>query len=227
MPVVLPRGGREFLVAQIHPAFIIGWMKLFGLTGGIGMGKSTAARFFRERGAQIADTDELAHRLVEPGQPAVTEIQALFGKRMVSPDGRLRRDELAQVVFTDPVARRKLEAILHPRIRECWRTQVETWRAENHPLAVVVIPLLFETQAELDFDQTICVACSVPTQHQRLLTRGWTPEQIEQRLAVQWPIEQKIARAHFVIWTDGSLEVYAQQIERILAGLYPESLLRR
>ena len=193
-------------------------MKTLGLTGGIGMGKSTAARFLRERGAQVVDTDELARRLVEPGQPALAEIQAVFGKNIVTPEGQLRRDELAQIVFTDPAARRKLESILHPRIRECWLAQVETWRKENHTLAVVVIPLLFETNAESHFDKTVCIACSAANQRRRLLERGWTPDQIQQRVAAQWPIGQKIARADFVIWTDGSLEVLAQQIERILCN---------
>jgi dephospho-CoA kinase len=192
-------------------------MKLFGLTGGIGMGKSTAARFFRERGAQVVDTDELARQLVEPGQPALAEIQAVFGKSIVTPGGQLRRDELAQIVFTDPAARKQLEAILHPRIRERWLAQIETWRKAGHELAVVVIPLLFETNAEPNFDKTVCAACSGPTQHQRLLSRGWTPEEIKQRIAAQWPIEQKIARADFVVWTDGSLESHAEQIERIIA----------
>jgi len=194
-------------------------MKTFGLTGGIGMGKSVATQFFRERGAQVVDTDELARQLVEPGQPALAEIQAVFGKSMVAPGGRLRRDELAQLVFTEPVARRKLEAILHPRIREGWLAQLETWRKAEHELAVVVIPLLFETNAESNFDKTVCVACSAATQRQRLLHRGWTPEQIKQRIAAQWPIDQKIARADFVIWTDGSLETHAEQIERIIARL--------
>ena len=107
-------------------------MKVCGLTGGVGMGKSTAAQFLREHGAQVVDTDELARQLVEPGQPALTEIQAVFGKSIVAPDGQLRRDELAQIVFTDPAARKKLEAILHPRIRERWLAQIETWRRENH-----------------------------------------------------------------------------------------------
>ena len=194
-------------------------MKLLGLTGGIGMGKSIAARFLRERGAQIADTDELARRLVEPGQPALAEIQTVFGKSMVAPGGRLRRDELAQIVFTDPAARKKLEAILHPRIREGLLAQVETWRGKNHALAVVVIPLLFETNAGSHFDKTICVACSAANQCKRLLERGWTPEQIQPRIAAQWPIEQKIARADFVVWTDGSLEAHVEQIERIVAKL--------
>jgi dephospho-CoA kinase len=78
---------------------------------------------------------------------------------------------------------------------------------------------LFETRAESHFNKIICVACSAPTQRQRLLSRGWTPEQIQQRLAAQLPIEEKIARADFVIWTDGSLDVHAQQIERIFIKL--------
>ncbi len=210
-------------------------MKVCGLTGGMGMGKSTAAQFLRQRGAQVVDTDELARQLVEPGQPALAEIQAVFGQGVVAPDGQLRRDELAQIVFTNPAAREKLEAILHPRIRERWLAQIETWRAapkrpaatvrehggrgENRALAVVVIPLLFETKAESHFDKIICAACSASVQQERLRARGWTPEQIRQRLAAQWPVGQKIARADFVIWTDGSLDTHAQQIEWILTAL--------
>jgi dephospho-CoA kinase len=193
------------------------------------MGKSTAARFLQERGAQIVDTDELARQLVQPGQPALSEIQVVFGKNIVAPDGQLRRDELARIVFADAAARKKLEAILHPRIQERWLAQLETWRAapkrsdggrrENRALAVVVIPLLFETRAESHFDKIICVACSAPTQRNRLLERGWTPEQIEQRIAAQMPVEQKIARADFVIWTEGALDAHARQLDRILTAL--------
>ncbi|MGA2280504.1 MAG: dephospho-CoA kinase [Verrucomicrobiota bacterium] len=194
-------------------------MKLFGLTGGIGMGKSTAAEFLRARGAQIVDTDELARQLVQPGQPALAEIQTEFGKKVIAPDGQLRRKELAEIIFADAVARKKLETILHPRIRERWLAQVEIWRQENRALAIVVIPLLFETRAESHFDKIICVACSAATQRERLRARGWTPEQIQQRLAAQLPIEEKIARADFVVWTDGALDAYAQQLERIFVKL--------
>ena len=194
-------------------------MKVCGLTGGVGMGKSTAARLLHDRGAQIVDTDELARRLVQPGRPALAEIQAVFGKSVMSPDGGLRRDELAKIVFADPAARQKLEAILHPPIREQWLAQIEIWRKENRPLAVVVIPLLFETRAESHFDKIICVACSAAAQRERLLARGWTPEQIAQRNAAQMPVEQKIARSDFVLWTEGDLAATAQQIDRILAVL--------
>jgi dephospho-CoA kinase len=194
-------------------------MKVCGLTGGVGMGKSTVAGFFRTRGAHVVDTDDLARQFVQPGQPALAEIQAAFGNAVIAPDGRLRRDELAQIIFADAAARQKLEAILHPRIAERWLAQIETWRGENLALAVVVIPLLFETRSESHFDKIICAACSPPAQRERLLARGWTPEQIQQRLAAQWPVEQKISRADFVVWTDGAVDTQARQLERIFVKL--------
>jgi dephospho-CoA kinase len=194
-------------------------MKVVGLTGGIGMGKSACTEMLRTRAIPVIDTDELARQVVEPGQPALTEVQRLFGPDVVGPDGRLLRDALAARVFAEPSARVRLEQILHPRIRELWRAQVEAWRAQSLPLAVVVIPLLFETNAEKEVDATICVACSAPTQHQRLLARGWSSDQIAQRIKAQWPIEQKIAKADFVIWNEGTLEVHAQQLDRILGSV--------
>jgi dephospho-CoA kinase len=167
----------------------------------------------------VVDTDDLARKIVEPGQPALAEVLAAFGPEMIGPDGRLRRDEMARRVFADSTSRQRLEAILHPRIRELWRVQVEAWRVEGRPLAVVVIPLLFETKAETELDATICVACSAATQHERLRSRGWTPEQTEQRLQAQWPTEQKMTRADYLIWTEGSLDVHAAQIDHILSLL--------
>jgi dephospho-CoA kinase len=191
-------------------------MKILGLTGGIGMGKSTSAQLFRERHVAVVDTDDLARQVVMPGQPALAEVVAAFGPLVIGPDGCLRREEVARRVFADSSARQQLEKILHPRIRELWRAQMRTWRAEGRPLAVVVIPLLFETKAETELDLTICVACSAATQQERLRARGWTANQINQRLQAQWPTEQKIARADYLIWTEGSLDVHAAQIDRIL-----------
>jgi dephospho-CoA kinase len=193
-------------------------MKLCGLTGGVGMGKSTAAAFFSGLGARVVDTDELARQLVRPGQPALAEIQTVFGGEFLAADGTLKRDELARLVFADTSARQKLEAILHPRIREAWLAQVENWRQENCPLALVVIPLLFETAAENHFEKIICVACSPASQRERLAARGWSPEQIRQRSAAQLPVAQKIARSHYVLWTEGKLASHAQQVSRVVAG---------
>src|ERR1041385_7474495 len=114
------------------------------------MGKSTAAQLLSQRGVSVVDTDVLARRVVEPGQPALAEVQRIFGPDIVAPDGRLRRDELARIVFADPVARQKLEDILHPRTRPLGRDQVVPCRTQGRPLAVVVIPLLFETTPQAE-----------------------------------------------------------------------------
>ncbi|HWF19523.1 MAG TPA: dephospho-CoA kinase [Verrucomicrobiae bacterium] len=191
-------------------------MRLYGLTGGIGMGKSTSEKLLRERGVAVIDTDLIARKLVEPGQPALVEIQMQFGQDIISPDGWLRRDELGRRVFRDPAARQKLEAILHPRIREIWTAQVAQWRAENLPRAVVVIPLLYETNAEANFDAVVCVACSARSQQERLQARGLDDDQIQKRIAAQWPVQKKLALSDFVVWTEGQLEVHAAQLERII-----------
>ena len=183
------------------------------------MGKSACADLLRARQIALVDTDELARQVVEPGQPALAEVERLFGSGVLSPDGRLNRSELGRRVFAEPTARKQLEQILHPRIRHLWHKQVESWRGEGRSLGVVVIPLLFETQAENEFDATLCVACSAATQRLRLQDRGWSAEQIQQRLAAQWPVETKIAQATYVIWSEGSLDVHADQLDRILQGV--------
>jgi dephospho-CoA kinase len=191
-------------------------MKLFGLTGGIGMGKSAAAEILLQRGVSMVDTDILARSVVEPGQPVLSDIQKTFGSSVISTDGNLRRDVLARIVFSDPQARQKLEAITHPRIRDLWKQQIAHWRAQQVATACVVIPLLFETNAESEFDATICVACLPATQQKRLLERGWTAEQIAQRIAAQFPVDKKIAKANYVVWNEGGLDILAAQLEVIL-----------
>jgi dephospho-CoA kinase len=210
-------------------------LRVLGLTGGVGMGKSTAATLLAQRGVTIVDTDILARQIVEPGQSALDEIRQSFGTEMIASDGSLRRDQLARRVFSDSAARKKLEGILHPRIRQIWKSQLADWRAEpgsgagvpghrdhsgsqdpNMRYFCVVIPLLFETQAEREVDATLCVACSSAAQHQRLSSRGWNAEQINQRIKSQLPIEEKMARADYVIWNEGSVDVLASQLKRVL-----------
>ena len=191
-------------------------MKVFGLTGGIGMGKSAAAKLLTARNFPVLDTDEIARQIVAPGQPALAEIREKFGPQFITPDGSLDRPKLADLVFRDPAARQQLEAILHPRIRATWTEQLVQLRAEDHPTAIVIIPLLFETAAQTSFDATICLACSVATQHQRLTARGWTPDQIAARNHAQFPVEKKMHLANFVIWTEGNLEIHAAQLRRVI-----------
>src|SRR5258706_2716651 len=119
------------------------------------MGKSTSANMLRERGVCVADTDRIARELVEPGQPALGEIQECFGADITGADGRLRRDELGRRVFADADVRKRLEDILHPLIRAVWREQVERWRAEGRTQAVVIIPLLYATHTAWDFESVV------------------------------------------------------------------------
>jgi dephospho-CoA kinase len=203
-------------------------MILIGLTGGIGMGKSTTATFLERLGVPVIDTDLIARQVVEPGQPALEEIRRAYGDSVIGPDGRLCREELARIVFADDEKRRQLEAVLHPRIRQRWLEQAAGWRAEQQVMGVVVIPLLFETGAENEFGAIVCTACSAASQRRRLEARGWSAAQTEQRVAAQWPVQKKMERSRFVIWTEPGLEIHAAQVRKVLesiaeaAGMPPE-----
>ncbi len=194
-------------------------MKLYGITGGIGMGKSVSARLLAQWGIPVVDTDVLARQLVEPGQPALQEIVAAFGPEMLDDSGALHRSALATAVFADETKRRKLEGILHPRIRAAWQADVASWRHAGQTAGAVVIPLLFETNAAGEFDHIICVACLPATQRRRLAERGWTNTEMDRRINAQLPTQQKIDRAHRVIWTEPDLDVHAAQLARIVG--YP------
>jgi dephospho-CoA kinase len=187
-----------------------------GITGGIAMGKTTAAELLQQHGAVVVDTDRLAGAVVEPGQPALAEIRRAFGQGVIGEDGKLRRAELAELVFEDAAARARLEAIVHPRITELWQAEVQTWRRENCSVGAVVIPLLFETGAASQFDATICVACTLAAQAQRLAARGWSRQQSEKRIQAQWPVEKKVLLSDYLVWSEGGLEVMREQLRRIL-----------
>lgn len=191
-------------------------MKLLGLTGGVGMGKSTAARFFHELGLPVVDTDQLGRELTAPGQPALQEIAREFGAQYLTPEGALNRAAMAEKVFSDAAARKQLEAILHPLIRAAWQAEVARWQAAGISAGVVVIPLLYETGAEHEVQGVVCVACSAATQAARLNARGWPEAHWRCRVAAQWPIQEKIQRADFVIWSEGSLAAHRAQVERVL-----------
>jgi len=196
-------------------------MKVLGLTGGIGMGKSASAGLLRARNVPVVDTDDLARQVVEPGQPGLAKVREIFGAEVLDAAGCLRRDELARRVFNNADARRKLEGILHPPIRALWKAQIEQWRKEGRPLAVVVIPLLYETHAEGELDAIVCVACSAATQRQRLQPRGWSPVEIDRRIEAQLPADAKVARADFVIWTEGGMAIHEEQMARIVLAMAP------
>src|SRR5262245_46377971 len=133
------------------------------------MGKSATGEILRRRSVPVVDTDVLAREVVERGQPALDQIISVFGSDILDGEGRLNRGEVARRVFGNPPLREKLEATLHPPIRERWRTQMDSWRGQGHPVAAVIIPLLFEIRAEKECDFTVCVACLPQTQQKRLL----------------------------------------------------------
>ncbi len=199
-------------------------MILMGLTGGVGMGKTTAARALQARSIPVIDTDELARDLVEPGQPAWREVRQAFGADILGSDGQLLRSKLAGIVFSEPSARQTLERILHPRIRETWRAEAGRWRQQGCRVGCVVIPLLYETGAEAELDRVVCAACSAVSQQQRLLARGWSASEIEHRLAAQLPVAQKLLKADYVLWTEGDPSLIPEQWESILAHLGDETV---
>ena len=182
------------------------------------MGKSTSADLLSKRGLPVIDTDIIAHQIVEPGQPSLSEIQEAFGPDVIASDGTLRRGELAKKVFPNPDARRRLENILHPRIRAVWQAEAERWKKQGSRIGFVIIPLLFETKAAPSFAATICVACSDKSQHQRLLKRGWSAEAIQQRIKAQLPTSKKMDLSDYVIWTETSVDVHAAQLDHLLSS---------
>ena len=188
-----------------------------GLTGGIGMGKSTAAELLAKRGAKISDSDDIARELVEPGRPALQAIAEAFGNEVLRADGSLDRGRVAKLVFGDDEARRTLEDILHPRIRATWLGNLDRWAGEGAALGVAVIPLLYETGSEAAFDKIVCVACSPEAQRERLRQRDWSDEEIDRRIAAQMSAEEKMKRADHVVWTDGPVSAHADQWDDLLA----------
>ena len=194
-----------------------------GLTGGVGMGKSTASQFLNDLGFKVADTDDIARKLVEPGKPALKNLVKAFGKEVLQDNGELNRKKAAEIVFSDDSKRLKLEEILHPLIRENWELRLNDWSLENEKLGVVVIPLLYETECERYFDKVVCMACSKDIQRQRLRQRGWSDLEIDQRIKAQLLIEEKMSRADYVVWTNGTVDAHAKQWDELISYLFVES----
>jgi len=189
--------------------------RVIGLTGGVGMGKSTAARLLAKRGLPVVDSDDLAREVVAPGQPALEEIAEIFGAEFIV-DGKLDRQRMAGEVFGDDAARARLEAIIHPRVRELWQGRIEQWRANEVPVGVAVIPLLFEVGAETEMDTVVCLACTANTQRDRLRARGWDAAQISARIGAQMDIARKMELADHVLWNEGTLDALTAQLQRIV-----------
>ena len=191
--------------------------RVLGLTGGVGMGKSTAARLLKKVGLPVVDSDDLALEAVQPGTEGLAEIADEFGEGFLKADGSLDRDKMASKVFQDEAARKRLEAIIHPRVRTVWEKQIDQWREQKRPVGVVVIPLLFEVDLQDSFDAVLCVACTANTQRARLRERNWNDAQITARIAAQMDIAQKMDLADHVLWNEGAPELLMDQMKEILS----------
>jgi dephospho-CoA kinase len=174
----------------------------------------------RTRGIPCLDADALVHGVEAPGTEATSAIAARFGPEVLAADGSVDRAKLGPIVFADPVARRELEAIVHPAVYRAIAAGLRAFAlVGDYPAAVVDVPLLFETGAEKDFDKVIVTACSPEAQLARLMERGLDEEGARRRLAAQWPTEKKTARADFVITTDGTFDQTDAQIDNVVRVL--------
>jgi dephospho-CoA kinase len=195
-----------------------------GLTGGIGSGKSEAARQFAQLGAAVIDTDLIARQLVEPGQAALAEIVDVFGAGILDADGRLNRDRLRRQVFADPSRRRQLEGILHPRIRA--RALLEAEQAQAL-YCLLVIPLLAETGNDYRLDRVLLIDCPENLQRQRARARDALSEaDLDAILAAQGSRAARQAIADDIILNDADLQALTVAVKRLhqqyeaLAGKY-------
>ena len=190
------------------------------LTGGIATGKSYVLDQLRRRGIPCLDADELAHGVTAAGTEATAAVAARFGRDILAPDGSVDRAKLGPIVFADQAARRDLEAIVHPGVYRAITAGLRAFELiGDAPMAVVDVPLLYETGADSKFDKVIVATCQPATQRARMIARGLTDAEARQRLAAQWPTDQKAARADFVIHTDGPFEETDRQIAGVLQAL--------
>jgi dephospho-CoA kinase len=192
---------------------------ILGLTGSIGSGKTTVSTLLAECGSVVVCADALAREVVQPGQPALLTIVNEFGPELLLPDGTLDRKRLAALVFADPAKRSRLQAVTHPRIRTLMRERI--LEAENHPLIVLDIPLLFESGYETICTATMSVTIDESSREARLLRdRGMTAEEVRARLATQMPQHEKNRRATFIV--DNGSERYHTciQVSQAMTSLF-------
>ena len=205
------------------------------LTGGIACGKSLAAKFFRELGVQVLDADDVVHALEAPGGAAVSAIVARFGPSVRSDDGGIDRAKLAAMVFAEgsrsraagsderaaPSPLHALEAILHPLVRQrLLAFAASSARRQAPDISIAIIPLLFESHFDSDYDIIICVSSTEDRQIDRMMcTRAYTREQAEARLAAQMPVAEKAARADWTIHNNSTPEELKAEVQRCVAWL--------
>lgn len=196
-------------------------MKVAGLTGGIGSGKSTVAGMFVNLGARLIDADLLARQVVKPGEKAWNDILETFGNKVFQENGELDRDALAQIIFKDPDARRKLNSITHPRIGEEIVRLLDEYRAQDAAVVLIDAALLLESPATDWIKPVIVVTAPEQQKIDRLVQRdGISEEHARERIASQMSDEQRAEKADYVIENSGTiddLEARVREIWKIIA----------
>lgn len=195
-------------------------MLRYGLTGGIASGKSAVAALLREMGFPVLDADPIAHKLMEPGQPAHDEVLREFGANLAGADGRIDRSKLAAIVFADPDRLAKLNAILHPRVEQILLNQYQEWeRSGVRDAAFVEAALLVESGFVSHLDGLIVAWCEPEQQLERLKARGMSEVDAKRRILAQLPLEEKLLRATYSIDCSGSMESTRAQVRALAAKL--------
>lgn len=192
-------------------------MRVIGLTGGIGCGKSLAAKYFAELGALVIDADQLARAAIERGSDGFDEVVAIFGDGILK-DGNIDRRALGELIFKDPTTKAKLESIVHPFVRREFEEAVATLKGDQ--VLVYEIPLLVETKSHERFDVVITVESEMENRVARLRGRGMHISEIKGRIAAQASREQRIEVADFLIENDGTEDELLRQVENIWDSLH-------
>lgn len=191
-----------------------------GLTGNVAAGKSAVAALWKDAGVPVASADEFARRAVEPGSAALARIAGMFGADLVGADGALDRAALRRIVFADPGARRRLEAVVHPVVRTLRDEWTEMQEAEGAALVVWEVPLLYETGLDAEVDVVVFVDAPADLRRRRLMeSRGLAREEAQAVMDAQAPAADKRRRADFVVDNGGSREALAARAAEALEGL--------
>lgn len=194
--------------------------RVYGLTGGIASGKSEVARVLRELGAPVVDADVVARQVVEPGQPAYEDIVREFGREVLAADGTLDRPKLAAVVFADEGKRRRLNAIVHPRVAAAAQAEIAAHAAAGAQVVFYEVPLLVENGLQRFLDGVVVVAVPEELQLARAMARDGQGEAAARaRIAAQLPLSEKLKVATHVIDNGGTREETRAQVERLWSEL--------
>ena len=188
---------------------------LIALTGGIGCGKSSAARFFEAQRFAVRDADRIVRETVLRAHDVIAAAEERWGRSVIGADGELDRAKVAEVVFAAEGERRWLEQLVHPRVEALWRAEVAVAPDKDW---VIEMPLLFEAGLEKGFDFVITVGASKGVQVARLIARGLSQAQVEQRIASQMPLDYKLKFAHAALWNDGTPAFLGAQVALLAAG---------